>query len=204
MQRRLGLYLAVFASGVLLFSALQQSEASVLTLRQAYVNLGVAVVATLVLVWPFPELVQVFCGILRFTAPVTGILFLARGQWAYVPPLLLLGLVFQGCMWVAQEIREGRGLSGMWRDMRYGLSRLRGVSGDDGDAEAEADASPHGTEPRGTGRRKRRAGGPPVPFDPDVSDSPSGGSFIVRGPEEPAPDPPPDAADPRDPTNPTG
>lgn len=212
MQRRLGLYLAVFASGVLVFSALQRSQTSVLTLRQAYINLGVAVVASLILVWPFPGLVQVFCGILRFTAPVAGLLFLVRGRWAYVPPLLLLGLVFQGCMWVAEEVKEGRGPSGMWRDIRYGLSRLRGARGSP--IEVQTEVPPPDTNGQTAPRRGRRGDRSPLPYDPDQSTTPSSGSFIIRGPDEPTPAPPagtppghtepPDPAKPRDPTNPAG
>lgn len=128
MQRRLGLFLAVFASGVLVFSGLQP-QISVLTLRQAWINVAIGVVVSLLLLWPFPDLVQVFCGIMRFTAPVAALFFVVRGRWGYLPPLLLLGAVFHAFMWVAEEMRAGHGPRAMLDVLRARLGQSRAKPG---------------------------------------------------------------------------
>ena len=168
-QRRLGLYLAIFAGGVLVFSALQTSQESVLTVRQAYVNLAVAVVVSFVLVRPFPELVQVFCDVLRFTAPVTALLFLARGRWAYLPPLLLLGLVFHGWAWVAKEMRAGRGASGIWRDLG---SRGRVARGRPTPFKPDETGPPAGGTYVVRGPQEAPAGPPPEESPPEDTSNP--------------------------------
>lgn len=108
-QQRLGFFLAMFASLVLLLGTLQGALAALLTARQAWVNLAVALVVSGILVWPFPGLVQSFCMVMRMTAPAAAIFAVVRGRYDLIAPLVLLGVVFQLCLWLAEFVMRGGG-----------------------------------------------------------------------------------------------
>lgn len=94
-QQRLGFFLGVLASLVLLFGAVGTQAAPMLTIRQAYLNLAIAAVTSLLLMWPFPGLVESFCSLMRFSALAAAVLAAVRSSYGLLPPLLLLALVFQ-------------------------------------------------------------------------------------------------------------
>lgn len=113
--QRLGFFLALAASVIMLLGILRTDPLTgvpFLTVRQAYINLAVAVVVSLLLVWPFPRLVETCNGILRLSAPATGVFAAVRGLWTLVVPLLLLGIVCH--LWVigAQRLAEWRSGTG--------------------------------------------------------------------------------------------
>jgi len=125
-QQKLGFLLAVFASLVLLLGTLQRSAVGVLTARQAWMNLAVAVVVSGVLAWPFPGLVQAFCMVMRMTAPAAAVFALVRSRYDLIAPLVLLGLVFQFCLWLADFVAAGGTPRRLPRAAAAGLRRAFG------------------------------------------------------------------------------